>query len=50
MGHFFRYLSTSNVIMALTISSFTCTAVIPQPAFAIDINDITADVRNRNEE
>lgn len=45
MGHFPRYISTSNVVMALTLSSFTCAAVIPQPAYAIEMNDIAAGVR-----
>ena len=45
MGHFSRYISASNILMALTLGSFTCVAVIPQPAYAIDINDIAARIR-----
>lgn len=45
MGYFSRYISASNIIMALTIGSFTCATVIPQPIYTIDINDIAAGVR-----
>lgn len=45
MGHFSRYISASNVVMALTISSFTCATLIPHPVYATDFNDIAARVR-----
>lgn len=45
MGHFSRYLPASNVVMALTLGSFTCAAVIPQSAHAMEMNDIATGVR-----
>ncbi len=42
---FSRYISASNVVMALTIGSFTCATLIPHPGYAIDVNDIAAGVR-----